>query len=88
MFQISGNQISYQKGNINYKGRIVIGKTNLQYVLMYPENLQDDKTLVVQSLNFGREDKDVIDITDRGVQDSLMNDEEVHIINNFVAKII
>lgn len=55
---------------------------------MYPENLQDDKTLVVQSLNFGREDKDVIDITDRGVQDSLMNDEEVHIINNFVAKII
>lgn len=88
MFQISGNQISYQKGNINYKERIVIGKTNLQYVLMYPENLQDDKTLVVQSLNFGREDKDVIDITDRGVQDSLMNDEEVHIINNFVAKII
>ena len=84
MFQISGNQVSYQKGNINYKGRIVIGKTNLQYVLMYP----DDKTLVVQSLNFGREDKDVIDITDRGVQDSLMNDEEVHIINNFVAKII
>lgn len=39
MFQISGNQVSYQKGNINYKGRIVIGKTNLQYVLMYPENL-------------------------------------------------
>ena len=74
MFQINGSQISYQKGNISYKGRIVIGKTNLQYVLMYPENLQDDKTLVVQSLNFGRNNRDVKDITDRGVQESLMND--------------
>ena len=76
MFQINGSQISYQKGNISYKGRIVIGKTNLQYVLMYPENLQDDKTLVVQSLNFGRNNRDVKDITDRGVQESLMNDFE------------
>ena len=79
-FEVEGNQISYQKGNINYEGRIVIGKTNLQYVLMYLKNLQDDKIpvkpLVVQSLNFGREDRDVKDITDRGVQESLMHEFE------------
>jgi len=61
MFQINGNQISYQRGNINYRGRIITGKTNLQYVLMYPENMQDDKQLIVESLNYNTEDRNIKD---------------------------
>lgn len=71
--KFNGDQISYRKGDISYRGCIVTVKTNLQYVLMYPENMQDDKQLIVESLNYNTEDRNIKDWSDRGVQDNLMN---------------
>ena len=71
MFQIDPNsQITYKNGDVSYRGLIVTDKTNLQYVLMYPENMQDDKQLIVESLNYNTEDRNIKDTSDKGVQDN------------------
>lgn len=58
------NQIIYEKGDVRYHGLIGRCKSGLQYVLMYPENMQDDKELIVESLNYNPDNKDVKDIKD------------------------
>ena len=56
---------------VTYLGLVVKDKTNLQYALVYPENMQDDKPLIVESLNKNIEDRNIKNISDQEVRETL-----------------
>lgn len=59
------------ESGVTYRGLIVMDRTNLQYALVYPENMQDDKQLIVESLNKNPEDRNIKDISDQEVRGTL-----------------